>query len=213
MEMPLFPLHLVLFPGRQLPLHLFELRYRRMLVDCLAADRRFGVVAIQSGREVGDPADIFRVGTVAQIEQVAELPDGRYDVLTRGTARFRVLDLLPGTPYLRAEVELLEDPPADLAAVDRALRLRELLVPYLAALGAPLELLERLPTDAVELTYLAAAAAQVEVPEQQSLLELDTPGGRLEAIMRLLKRESGLRKHFGTVGSLRPSGRGGADLN
>lgn len=214
MDVPLFPLHLVLFPGRQLPLHVFEPRYRQMLEDCRREQNRFGVVAIRAGRAEGNGrVDLFEVGTVAQIEQVSELEDGRFDIVTRGTQRFRILDLLPGPSYLRADVELLEDAPSGPAERAQARQLRALLLPYLASLGAPAELLERIPVDPHELTYLAAAAAQVEVPEQQRLLELDSTGERLEATLRTLRRETGLIKHFGTVGSLKPPGPCGADLN
>jgi Lon protease-like protein len=213
MELPLFPLHLVLFPGRPLALHLFEARYRQMLRDCLDAGHGFGVIAIRSGREVGDSADTFDVGTIAAIETVVELPDGRYDIATRGLQRFRVCDLVPGTPYRKARVELLDDVPVGLREREQAAQLRSLLLPYLSALGAPDELLERLPTEPDELAYLAAAAAQVEVPEQQRLLELDGTGARLAATMQLLRREAGLTRHFGAVGSLRPAGPGGAELN
>jgi Lon protease-like protein len=214
MELPLFPLHVVLFPGRQLPLHLFEPRYRQMLTDCRNDQNRFGVVAIRAGRAEGDGAvDFFEVGTVAQIEQIAELPDGRYDIVTRGTQRFRVVEQVCGSPYLRAEVELLEDGPAGPDETARARQLRELLLPYLASLGAPDELLERVPSDPNGLAYLAAAAVQVELPEQQHLLELESTGHRLEATLRMLRREAGLMKHIGTVGSFLPPGPGGADLN
>jgi Lon protease-like protein len=213
MELPLFPLHLVLFPGRPLPLHLFELRYRQMLEDCLEADSTFGVVAIRAGQEVGQPAEIFPVGTVARIEHVETLDDGRFDILTRGVQRFRVGRMLEGTPYLRAEVELLEDGPVDPATATRATELRELLMPYLAGLGAPQELLARLPECPDKLAYLAAAAVQVEVPEQQRLLELDSTATRVAATLEMLRRETGIMRHLGTVGSLRPPGPGGAELN
>jgi len=214
MELPLFPLHLVLFPGRQLPLHIFESRYRQMLADVCQNDCRFGVVAIRSGRAEGDPdARFFDVGTVAQIEQVAELPDGRFDILTRGTQRFRVHSLRNDRPYAHAEVELLEDGQTGPEEAARARKLRELLLPYLASLGAPDQLLERVPSDPDGLAYLAAAAVQVELGEQQRLLELDSTAGRLDATLRLLRREAGLAKVFGTVGSLLPPGPGGAELN
>ncbi len=172
------------------------------------------MVAIRAGRAEGDGAvDFFEVGTVARIEQIAELPDGRYDIVTRGTQRFRVVEQVCGWPYLRAEVELLEDGPAGPDETARARQLRELLLPYLASLGAPDELLERVPSDPNGLAYRAAAAVQVEVPEQQRLLELESTGHRLEATLRMLRREAGLMKHFGTVGSLLPPGPGGADLN
>lgn len=213
MELPLFPLHLVLFPGRQLPLHLFELRYRRMLTDCLAGGRCFGVVAIRAGRESGHVPEVHQVGTVAAIEQVAELTDGRFDIVTRGTRRFRLVELLEPAPYLRAEVELLEDGLAGPDESEPARLVRELLLPYLAALGAPDELLERVPVAPDELAYLAAAAVQVELPQQQHLLELDSTRRRLDATLRMLRREAGIMRHFGSVGSLRPPGPGGADLN
>lgn len=213
MELPLFPLHLVLFPGRPLPLHLFEQRYRVMLDDCMAGDRRFGVVAIKAGVAEDGCAEIFEVGTVAQIESVTPLGDGRSDIVTRGVQRFRVGEFVPGTPYLRARVTLLEESgkhPDDQA---HAAQLRQLLAPYLAHLGAPDELLARLPSDPNELTYLAAAVLQTEVPEQQRLLELDSPGTRLQATLEMLRQESKLIRHFGTVGSLRPPGPNGAQLN
>lgn len=213
MELPLFPLHCVLFPGRPLALHVFEPRYRQMLADCLDGARRFGVVAIRSGQEVGTAAEIFDVGTVADIESVTTLPDGRSDVATRGLQRFRVSRLLDGTPYLRAQVELLADPPPD--EEDRAIaaHLRELLVPYLAELGAPPELLACLPAQPDRLAYLAAAAVQVDLREQQQLLELDGTGTRLAVTLRLLRRETRIMRRLGTVGSLRPPGPGGVDLN
>lgn len=213
MELPLFPLHLVLFPGRSLPLHVFEPRYRQLLDDCLAADRRFGVVAIRAGQAEGGCAEIFEVGTVAEIESVTRLPDGRSDIVTRGIQRFRVNDFLPGTPYLRADVELLGENGSGPDDRAYARQLRDLLVPYLTGLGAPDELLARLPSDPNELAYLAAAAVQTEVPEQQRLLELDSTRRRLTTSLQLLRREASFMRHLGTVGSLRPPGPGGAQLN
>jgi hypothetical protein len=213
MELPLFPLHLVLFPGRPLPLHLFEPRYRTMLADCLAGERRFGVVAIRAGREAGGTADVFGIGTVAEIERVDELPDGRFDIVTRGVQRFRIHAFVEGPPYLCATVELLEEPPSGPGDREVAARVRQLLMPYLTSLGAPHELLERLPADPTDLSWLAAAAVQVEVPEQQRLLECDSLAARLDHTMAMLRREAAIMRHFGTVGSLRPPGPGGAELN
>lgn len=213
MELALFPLHVVLFPGRPLPLHIFEPRYCRLLDDCLASDRCFGVVAIRAGREVGAGCELFDVGTVARIESVSMLADGRADIATRGVQRFRILELLAPSPYPRARVELLEDPPASASDRERARGLRALLVPYLTGLGAPEELLERLPADPNGLAYLAASAVQVELVDQQRLLECDSTARRLEATLAMLRRETSLMRHFGTVASLRPPGPGGAELN
>ena len=69
-EIPLFPLHVVLFPGETLPLHIFEMRYRAMIEHVLATDRRFGVIAIRQGMEAGGYAETFDVGTLATVAQL-----------------------------------------------------------------------------------------------------------------------------------------------
>lgn len=213
MDLPLFPLHLVLFPGRPLPLHLFEPRYCDMLRDCLAGDRQFGVVAIREGREVGGAAQTYDVGTITEIEAVQELSDGRFDILTRGQHRFRVTERFTDRPYLHGHVEPLADPPCGAAEDDAAAQLKEVLVPYLHHLGIPDEYCRRLPEDPGELAYLAAAALQVEVPVQQRLLEMATPAERLLETARIIKREAGIIKHLGMVGSFRPPGPCGVQLN
>jgi Lon protease-like protein len=213
MQLPLFPLHVVLFPGRHLSLHIFEPRYRQMLRDCLDGDRRFGVIAIRAGREGGSDAELFEIGTITQIEAVEALPDGRSHIVTRGVQRFRHSRLVPGAPYLRGEVELLDEPVSGWSDRLQAKQLRDLLLCYFQGLGAPDELLERLPSDPGELVCLAADAVQVEIPEQQRLLELDSAARRLETTLRMVRREAGLRRHLGTVGSLRPPGPCGAELN
>lgn len=232
MDIPIFPLHLVLFPGRPLPLHLFEPRYLRMLRDCLDGDGAFGVVAIRAGREVGTewctgrgsgevPLDepkpvrsvIHEVGTIAEIRTVAERPDGRFDIITRGQGRFRVDCPLDDGPYLRAEVTTLPEDLDDVRDGIAAMQLREVLVPYLLGLGVPREYVDRLPDDAAELSYVACSTLQVEVPVQQRLLEMATPAERMEEAVRIIRRESGIIKHLGLVGSFRPPGPGGAQLN
>jgi len=116
MDLPLFPLHTVLFPGVALPLHVFEDRYRAMVERCLAERSPFGVVLIREGREVG-PGDlaVAGVGTVAEIREATRRPDGRFDLLAVGTQRFR-LDSVEwdAEPYLVGRVtplgEVLGEP-------------------------------------------------------------------------------------------------------
>jgi len=105
----MFPLEGVLLPGCLLPLHVFEERYRVMTRECLASDRTFGVVLIERGREVGGGDLRLNVGTAAVIEEVAELPDGRYALVCRGTARLEVVTWLPDDPFPLAEVEIAGD--------------------------------------------------------------------------------------------------------
>lgn len=212
MELPIFPLRVVLFPGRPLPLHVFEERYQQMLCDILDDDRRFGVVAIRSGSAEDREPRTFEVGCVAEVEQITRLPDGRADLTTRGVQRFRVDRWLDADPYHRAEVVPLEDG-RDGADPGKITALRELLVPYLQALGAPEELICQLPDSADHLAWLAAAAAQVGLEEQQTLLELDSTAERVDGTLSLLRREASFMRHFGSVGSLRPPGPDGAELN
>lgn len=211
-ELPLFPLHVVLFPGRPLPLHVFEPRYRQMLADCLDGDQTFGVVAIRAGRETGE-AEIFRVGTAARIVRVEHLDDGRANVITVGTDRFQVVEQLPTDSYRRAIIQPLDDVDVDRDLNGDAARLRRMLVPYLRDMGAPEEIEDRLPDDAPTLAWLAAAAVQVDVAEQQRLLELGSTASRVAEVIALLRRESGIMRHFGSVGPLHPPGPGGAELN
>ena len=111
-RLPLFPLGLVLLPGLLLPLHVFEERYRTLvgqLLDLPEEQRRFGVVAIREGREVG--ADgvtaLHEVGCVAQVRRIEPHEDGRFDIVTTGATRFRLLAQPDGAARLRAELTVL----------------------------------------------------------------------------------------------------------
>jgi uncharacterized protein len=111
--LPLFPLSTVLFPGMRLPLHIFEERYRTLAgrLQAQPEPRRFGVIAIRKGREVG--ADgitaLHDIGCVTTVRQIVEHADGRFDLSTVGTQRFRLLRLDQSLPYFQGEVELLSD--------------------------------------------------------------------------------------------------------
>ena len=108
MELPLFPLNSVLFPGATLPLHIFEERYKLMIGRCLQSGSPFGVLLIRSGNEVGEATDPFEVGTTARIVRVQPLDEGRMNLVCLGERRFRLLRKLRETPYLVGEVEPLD---------------------------------------------------------------------------------------------------------
>src|ERR1700759_4514116 len=111
--MPLFPLSAVLFPGMRLPLHIFEERYRLLAAHLQAQPepRRFGVIAIRKGGEVGANGitALYDTGCVADVRQIAPHPDGRFDLGTVGAERFRLLRLDDSRPYFQGEVELIEE--------------------------------------------------------------------------------------------------------
>jgi uncharacterized protein len=200
--LPLFPLgHTVLFPGVVLPLHVFEERYRE-LVGSLAdqpegSARRFGVVAIRQGWEVGaDAAEaLHEVGCAAELRRVSRYPDGRYDILTVGADKFRLHDLdRTSQPFLVGSVEWLPpDPPPGPDDAALAGIVSTLFGEYvLAAAGLQAQPAEapELPTDPGELSYLVAAGAVLTLEDRQALLELGTARARLKAELRLLKRET-----------------------
>jgi Lon protease-like protein len=108
MELPLFPLNTVLFPGATLALHVFEERYKQMIRWCLENESPFGVLLIRSGSEVGEPGEPFEVGATAGIIRVQHLDEGRMNLACLGRERFRVSRKVNESPYLVGEVELLE---------------------------------------------------------------------------------------------------------
>lgn len=124
MRLPVFPLGCTLLPGGRLPLHIFEDRYRTMVVDVLASDDPvFGVVLIERGNEVGGGEVRGRHGTIARILQCRRFADGRYAMVAGGTSRFEVLSWAADDPYPSASVRLVPDLPAE-DPVDKVERLR-----------------------------------------------------------------------------------------
>lgn len=193
-RIPLFPLGTVLFPGLLLPLHVFERRYRDLVRDLLTApdeQQRFGVIAIREGREVG--ADgiraLYPVGCVARLRRVDPYDDGRFDIVSTGAQRFRLLSVDTALPYLRAEVELLDEAPGE-AADAAAAGVRALFDVYRRAVGA--QPAEDLPTEPDVLSYLVAATMVLDVPDRQILLEQPDTTLRLRQELRLLRRETAL---------------------
>src|SRR3989440_10473921 len=118
-ELPIFPLPVVLSPGAPQRLHIFEPRYRQLLADCLAADRRYGIAYVPAEHELGSeplprPGD---VGCVALIQNTQGLPDGRSNILTVGERRFVLIDWVGSDrPYRLARVEEFDDEPVEASA-------------------------------------------------------------------------------------------------
>ena len=201
-RLPLFPLGLVLLPGLLLPLHVFEDRYRDLVRDLLELPeqaRRFGVVAIREGREVG--ADgvtaLHEVGCVAQLRRVTPYDDGRFDIVATGGRRFRLTGLADGAAYATGLVEWLPDglgPAEEAALLDRAVR--QAFRAYLAALaqarGDDAPDGGELPADSLVLSYVVAASVVVDLEDRQRLLAEPDGVARLRAELALLRREATL---------------------
>ena len=120
--LPLVPLSTVLFPGMRLPLHIFEERYRLLAAHLQAQPepRRFGVIAIRAGREVGADGIValHEVGCVASVRQIVPHADGRFDLAAVGTQRFRLLRVDDSLPYFQGEIEPVPDEALPAAAGD-----------------------------------------------------------------------------------------------
>lgn len=201
-EIPLFPLSAVLLPGMPLPLRIFEKRYRELLADVTAGPGTgaFGVVALRAGTEVavpgpaGGPPEVEDIGTIAEIVEVDTSDDGTSSVLSVGSRRFRVLEIVAeGTAYLRARVEYLDEPDGDLSP-GLAGRARELIDVYDALLvrlsGRATG--EELPDDANLLSYHLAARLPLPPGDRQRLLSEETTQARLRRLLALLRREIAL---------------------
>jgi Lon protease-like protein len=193
-SLPLFALNTVLFPGQVLPLHVFEQRYRRMIGQCIENSSPFGVVLIQEGDEIGEPARPYEVGTTARITQVERLDDGRLNIITVGEMRFRIVALQQEREgYLRADVDLWPWSPSDTnmartLALDVRGRLRRYVEMLSQASGVSLEA-DELPQQPTELACLAAIALQVTQVEKLDLLASPSIAALLSKEVSLLRRE------------------------
>ena len=204
---PLFPLGTVLMPGATLPLHIFEPRYRQLTVDLVTGavpDKEFGIVAVREGFTPDDDgiAALHTVGCTAELRDVRRLPDGRYDIVTRGTRRFQLLDLdAESKPYLMGSVEFLPDArPKPTSTAGR---------PTSPACSAPPR---APPTDVIATTawkkgdwaepaddttpatlpHVLAADCLLPMADRQRLLEQTSPTERLRMVRAFLARETGL---------------------
>jgi Lon protease-like protein len=190
---PMFPLGMVLLPTAVLPLHVFEPRYRELVADCLAGEREFGVTLIERGHEVGGDDVRSSLGTIAQILEARESPDGRWFLGTVGTRRFKVTQWLEDDPYPRAVIEDWPDAAvADDLGPARAsvLDLLEQIVARVAQLQAePPQALPEVATDAALASYQISAMAPVGPLDRQSLLAADGPGARFGLLERLLAEQ------------------------
>ncbi len=203
-RLPLFPLGTVLYPGLLLPLHIFEDRYRQLVRDLLAGPEpgRFGVIAIRKGRETGVDgiSALYEVGCTATLRRVREYEDGRFDLVTAGTQRFRLAGLDLSRPYLQGEADLLAEDTGDEAAAGvTAQAVRRAFHGYLVLLasrGMGEITIPELPDEPVPLSYLVAACMVVDLPDRQALLAQPDALRRLEAERALLSRETAMLRTF-----------------
>jgi ATP-dependent Lon protease len=185
-ELPIFPLpEVVLFPGRPLPLHIFEFRYRIMMNTILDSDRRFGVL-------MWDPIQgkATNIGCCAEIIKFERMPDDRLMVVCLGQQRFRVLDYTREKPYRVGLVEWIEDlpQPKDLRSLARDVQhlLSDVVKLSAKLTDQEINLPDDVPTLPTELSYWVASNFHGVALEQQALLEMQDTAERLEREVEIL---------------------------
>ncbi len=182
----IFPLSgAILYPGLQLPLHIFEPRYRAMVNDALARDRRIGIIQPQRPEE-GSP--LFAIGCLGRIGEVEALDDGRFNLVLEGEARFRVLrELDVATPFRQIEAELFAERQGEtLASVERAGFEREARR-FAAIQGYRVDWDGVARLDDETLINSVAQVAPFDAAAKQALLEAPDLAARCELIVQLMQ--------------------------
>ena len=191
-EIPLFPLNLVLFPGMPLPLHIFEERYKAMIGDCMRHNTPFGVSLIRSGQEVGSPADPNPIGTTTRVLRSQLLEEGRINIMTKGERRYEIVEVTQQEPHVAALVRLLDDPVGEgftgisSELTEEFTKMMRSLISLSGGYQAQVEV----PEDPVQLSYMIAANLDAPIPVRQELLEVPTAADRLNRLIPLLKRRN-----------------------
>ncbi len=185
MEVPLFPLNTVLFPGGPLPLRIFESRYLDMISGCLKSDTPFGVLLIRNGTEDGT-ATTYDVGTLAHITDWYQGSDGLLGVTAIGERRFRLLKSRRQPDGLNiGDIELLPDE-GPMQLPDEYRSIADILAAVLDDLGRLYETLERHLDDAGWVSYRFVEVLPISLQQKQTCLEQSDPMQRLRLVHELL---------------------------
>ncbi len=191
MEIPLFPLSTVLFPGMTLPLRIFEERYLVMVRELLEDPRPFGVVLIREGEETSRSIVPHSVGTTAMIEEVQEGQGGTLLLSAKGIQRFRLVRMLRPRPYLCADIELIDDNDwVPSVTLTRALEsVRATFPVYFRLALAMTDQWARsmtLPREPHALVDLVAQWLKVDEEAKQKLLEIEPASDRVGHLAEML---------------------------
>jgi ATP-dependent Lon protease len=193
-ELPLFPLPIVLFPGVPLPLHIFEPRYRQMLGDIRAGNSLFGLSYFDASTSEKEIPPAGHIGCVAEVTETQVLPDGRSNILTVGVIRYRIEEYVErGDPYLVARVSFFEDEDENNQLLtESSHEVAETFTRIARAVRIINDERTSLPdisgTDPQRLSFLVAAAMEVDTDVKQELLELRLTFERLQRLRDMLDR-------------------------
>jgi Lon protease-like protein len=177
-ELGLFPLNLVLLPGEQAPLHVFEPRYRELIGECLEEDEEFGLV-------LADDDGLREIGTRAGVVEVLErFEDGQLNVVVEGRERFRLVELTEGRAFQTAEVMDIDDVGDDPTEAE----LEQCLAAYNRVVKAAEAELEDIDFDAESIAFQIAARVDFGTEVKQGLLELQSERERVLRLAPMLNQ-------------------------
>jgi Lon protease-like protein len=185
-RLSIFPLTgAILFPGLQLPLHIFEPRYRALVGDALARDRRIAMIQPQEAKE---GAPLFDVGCVGKIEEVETTEDGRYNIILGGEARFRVLrELEVVTPFRQVEAELIAEPGEETLSLGERASFEAEARRFADAQGYSIDWDSVARLDDTSLINGVSQIAPFDAASKQALLEAPDLSSRCELLVQLME--------------------------
>lgn len=186
LNIPLFPLQTVLFPGGPLPLRIFEPRYLDMISACMKAQSPFGVCLIRDGREAGQVSEPYDIGTLAMIVDWHQLPDGLLGVVAEGGERFSIESKsLQPDQLLTAKVALIPEDPI-VAIPEKHRMLVNLVRHIIEEQGVTYASTEHRFDDASWVSFRLAESLPLEAVFKQRLLEMTSPLARLEELQQVI---------------------------
>ncbi len=185
-RLSIFPLPgVILFPGLQLPLHIFEPRYRELVGSALARDRRIAMIQPQESVE---GAPLFSVGCVGKIEDVEASDDGRYNIVLTGEARFRLIrELDVTTPFRQIEAELMEEPIQEVLSLGERASFEREARRFADAQGYAIDWDSVAQLDDVSLINGVSQIAPFDAAAKQGLLEAPDIKERCEMLVQLME--------------------------
>ena len=190
-RLSVFPLAgALLFPGLRLPLHIFEPRYRALVSDAMARDRKIAMIQPRPGSSKGEDARpaLFDIGCVGKIDQVEALDDGRYNLILEGLTRFRLIrELDVSTPFRQIEAELIAEPKEDDLGIANRAALEQESRRFADAQGYAVDWDSVSRLDDEALVNGIAQIAPFDAAAKQALLEANSLCERSELIIQLMQ--------------------------
>ena len=190
-RLSVFPLAgALLFPGLRLPLHIFEPRYRALVSDAMARDRKIAMIQPRPGSSKGEDARpaLFDIGCVGKIDQVEALDDGRYNLILEGLTRFRLIrELDVSTPFRQIEAELIAEPKEDDLGIANRAALEQESRRFADAQGYAVDWDSVSRLDDEALVNGIAQIAPFDAAAKQALLEANSLCDRSELIIQLMQ--------------------------